>query len=132
MDEHTRVDYARYRLDKARRCIKTAELNYADNDYEGAANRSYYAVFHAIRSILALEGVDFKKHSGVIGYFREKYIKTGMFDVELSDIVGDLFEARGSSDYDDFYVISKERVEEQIRNAKHFVDVMDNYIQLKS
>lgn len=35
MDEHTRVDYTGYRLDKAKRCIKTAELSYADNDYEG-------------------------------------------------------------------------------------------------
>lgn len=40
-----------------------------------ANNRAYYSIFHAMRAILALDEVDFKKHSGVIAYFRENYIK---------------------------------------------------------
>lgn len=45
-----------------------------------------------MRSILALDSVDFSKHAGIISYFRRQYIKTGVFDVELSDIIGEAFE----------------------------------------
>lgn len=49
-------DLSTYRLEQARRCIKSARLLAQDNDYIGAANRSYYAIFHCMRSVLALEG----------------------------------------------------------------------------
>ena len=52
MDER-RIDLARYRLDKASKCIGTAKENVILNDYESAANRSYYAMFHTVRAILA-------------------------------------------------------------------------------
>ncbi|MCI9487788.1 MAG: HEPN domain-containing protein [Lachnospiraceae bacterium] len=47
-----------------------------DGDFKGAANRSHYAIFHCMRSVPALEGVDFSKHSGVSAYFCKQYIKT--------------------------------------------------------
>jgi uncharacterized protein (UPF0332 family) len=50
-----------YRLEQAERCLKSAKTLLLDLDYKGAANRAYYCVFHAIRSILALESIDFKK-----------------------------------------------------------------------
>ncbi|MBQ9503623.1 MAG: HEPN domain-containing protein [Lachnospiraceae bacterium] len=43
-------------------------------------NRSYYAIFNALRSVLALEGVDFKRHSQVIGYFNKNYIHKKIID----------------------------------------------------
>ena len=82
-------------------------------DYKTAANRSYYSVFYAMRAVLALDGFDSKKHSGIIAEFRKNYIKTGVFDSEMSEIISSLFNVRSSSDYDDFYVISKEKVSEQ-------------------
>lgn len=45
-----------------------------------------------MRSRMALDSVDFSKHAGIISYFRRQYIKTGVFDVELSDIIGEAFE----------------------------------------
>ena len=122
---------SRYRFEQARQCIESAKLLMNAGDYKGAANRSYYAIFHAMRSVLALEEVDFSKHSGVSAYFRKMYIKTGIFDVELSDIISMAFETRSDSDYDDFYVISKEEVEEQITNAEKFCEEVQGYLRLK-
>lgn len=76
-----------------------------------------YAIFHAMRSVLALEQIDFSKHSGVSAYFRKEYIKTGIFDIELSDIIKEDFDVRSDSDYDDYFVISKEEVKQQIENV---------------
>lgn len=42
------------------------------------------------------------------------------------------FEIRSNSDYDDFYVISVEEVNEQIGNAIKFCDVVEAYLVEKS
>lgn len=78
---------AQVRLDHAGQCLSSAEALLAAEDFKGAANRTYYAVFHAMRSVLALDGIDRKHHSGIITEFRRRYIKTGIFTRELSDII---------------------------------------------
>ncbi len=129
--ENEKIELSKYRIEQARQCIKSAKALVEIDDYKGAANRSYYAVFHAMRSVLALEGKDFSKHSGVSAYFRKEYIKTGIFDVELSGIISMAFEIRSNSDYDDFYVISLEEVSEQIENAIKFCDAVESYLGKK-
>lgn len=128
MDKN-RKDLAMYRLNTAKQALRFANILLQNQDYKGAANRSYYCIFHAMRSILALDGVDFSKHAGVISYFRRQYIKTGVFDVELSDIIGEAFDIRSDSDYDDYYVISKEEVKQQIYNAGLFCKIITKYIE---
>ncbi len=100
--ENELKELSKYRMQQAKQCIKSAKALVEIEDYKGAANRAYYAVFHAMRSVLALEGRDFSKHSGVSAYFRKEYIKTGIFDVELSDIISMAFVTRSNSDYDEF------------------------------
>lgn len=124
-------ELSQYRMDQAKRCIRSAKVLAEDEDYKGAANRSYYAIFHCMRGVLALEGKDFSKHSGVSAYFRKEYIKTGIFDIELSDIIKEAFDVRSDSDYDDYYLISKEEVLEQIGNAEIFYQKVNEYLEQK-
>jgi len=115
-------ELSKYRLEQAERCLKSAKTLLSDEDYKGAANRSYYCVFHCMRSVLAIESIDFKSHSAVISHFRKGYIKTKKLDVLLSDVLADLFQIRNESDYDDFYILRKNDVEEQIKNAEYFLE----------
>lgn len=124
----SQIELCKYRFEKSKECINSARILRDAGDYRGAANRAYYAIYHAIRSILALETVEFKKHSGNISYFRQNYIKTGLFDVELSDILSLAAETRNSSDYNDFFIISKEEVDVQIENAERFCDDVKRYL----
>ena len=125
----TNKELSKYRLEQAERCLKSAKTLLNDEDYKSTANRSYYCVFHCMRSLLALENLDFKRHSGVISYFREKYIKTKIFDTKLSSILDVLFQIRSSSDYDDFYIVSKEDITEQIANAEYFLSQIKTYLE---
>ena len=118
----------KYRIEKARECIKSAEALKLCGDYAFAVNRSYYAIFHSIRAVMALDGEDRKKHSGVIAYFQEHYIKSGVFDKECSYIVQTAFRMWQKSDYEDFYIISKEEVSEQIKNAKKLIAMIEEYV----
>lgn len=100
-------------------------------DCKGAANRSYYAIFHAMRAVLALDGLDFKKHSGLISEFRKGYIKPGLLNERLSDTINELFQVRTDSDYDDFYLLSHGEVEGQIRSAYDFVQEIRDYLHTR-
>lgn len=132
MDKDLCLELARYRLDKARDCIKSAQLNLENGLYTDSANRSYYAIFHSIRAVMALDGEDRKKHSGVMAYFQERYVKSGIFEREYSKIIQRAFEIRQESDYEDFYIIIKEDVVSQIEDAKCFYEKVNEYINTRA
>ena len=46
----------------------------------------------------------------------------------LSRIINELFDVRTRSDYDDFFVISKAEVEEQVKNAEVFLSAIKKYL----
>ena len=129
MLEEEQISLCRYRIEKARQCLITANDIMYNGDYASSANRSYYAILHGIRSVLALDGLDFKKHSAVIGKFRELYIKTGLFDVSFSRMIGEAFDLRSDCDYEDFYLVTKAEVEDQIKNTAQFLDAVESYIE---
>jgi len=126
--DNQKITLAKYRLQKAKETYLTALENLSNSKYLDANNRAYYSIFHAIRAVLALDGVDFKKHSGVISHFREKYIKTGLFEEKHSDIIGKASVIRNKSDYEDFYIATKDEAQEQANNAKTFYEAVADYI----
>ena len=119
------------RFDHAKECLDAAKSLLASSNYKSAANRSYYAIFHAMRAVLAFDGIDMKHHSGVISEFRKLYIKTNIFDIKLSQIISVLFDIRTESDYDDFFIISKSEVQEQIENAEYFLTEIEKFLLTK-
>lgn len=128
MPENSYISLSKLRLEIAEERLSTARFLLGSNDYKSVANRSYYAVFSAMRAVLALDKFDSKKHSGVISEFRKRYIKTGILDSELSYIIDSLVEVRQGSDYNDFYVISKDEVVSQIEKAQFFIDAVKEYL----
>ena len=74
------IDLSRYRLEKAKEDLETAEENLIGGKYRASINRSYYAVFHALRAVTALDRFDSGKHSGIIAFFNQHYVKTAVFD----------------------------------------------------
>jgi uncharacterized protein (UPF0332 family) len=49
----------------------------------------------------------------------------------MSDTITDLFDIRTDSDYDDFFIISKEEVEEQVAFAGKFVAKVKIFLENK-
>ena len=119
------------RLEHADECISAAKSLLQSENYKSAANRAYYTIFHAMRAVLAFDKIDMKHHSGIIAEFRRLYIKTGVFDVELSKIISILSDSRNDSDYDDFFIVSKEEVIEGIHYAELFLNAIKEFLQSK-
>ena len=128
MDKEISLNLSKYRLGQAHDCLCAAENNFESGFLKDALNRSYYCIFHCMRAILALDKFDSKKHSGIIAEFRKSYIKTGKFESHYSRIIGTAFKFRNSSDYEDFYIVAKEDVIQQISNAKEFMAAVTAYI----
>lgn len=121
-------ELAGYRLERAREMLSASESNLEIGQYKTSLNRSYYAVFHAMRSVNALKKFDSSKHSGVIAFFTKEYLKTEILDRDLAVIIKSSSLCREKSDYDDFYVAGREEAEEQLKNAKYFVQKIDEYV----
>ncbi len=128
MDSKT-IEFAQYRLERAKETLKTAKVIFDIKDYKSANNRAYYAIFYAIRAILALERKDFKKHKDVIAYFNQYYINTEIFPKKLGHKISLAQSIREDSDYDDQYIASKEKTQAQIETAEELIDVVEKYIE---
>lgn len=122
-------ELANYRLERAKEMLYAAEDNLRISQWKTALNRSYYAIFHAMRAVNILDGFDSSKHSGVIAYFTQNYLKTQKLDRELSKIIKEASYLREKSDYDDFYIASKAETEKQVENAKLFCDKVEQYLE---
>ena len=122
-----REDLSRYRLSLALETLDTAKMCYDNGKYRDANNRTYYAVFYAIRAVLALEGTDFKRHKDVLAYFNKEYVATGVFPRMIGRNIGILKQIREDSDYDDFYLATKSEALEQIETAENLIAMIDVY-----
>lgn len=117
-----------YRLDMAKERLESAEILLENNQFKDSIGRSYYAMFSSARALLALEGVDYSKHTGVISHFQKEYIKTGIFDKKYSKYISQAFQIRNNVDYADLYIVSQAEASEQYMRAKEFFEVVENYL----
>ena len=128
LPSETQIDLSKLRLNIAKERLEFAEKILEIGDYKTVANRSYYAIFSAMRAVLALDGFDSKKHSGIIAEFRKRYIKTNILPRDISPMIEELVEVRQGSDYDDFYFLTHAEVTEQLKNAQTFVQVIEAFL----
>ncbi len=123
-------DLANYRIEKAEESIEASRILLENSLYAESINRSYYAILHSARGLLAYDEFDSKRHSGVISFFNQNYIKPGKIERQYSIIITSAFTIRNKSDYDDFYIASKADAEEQFKNAIEFLNKIKEYIKL--
>lgn len=128
MQYEDKVSLSKVRLDTSKNCLRDSQILINSESFKASANRSYYAVFHAMRAVLVFDEFDSKKHSGIISEFRKRYIKTGILSTEISKIIDIQFSVRSHSDYDDFYVISKNESINQLHEAEKMVSEVEKYL----
>lgn len=129
--ESSLKELAGYRMERAKEMLSAAEDNLKISQYKTSLNRSYYAIFHAMRAMNILKGFDSSKHSGVIAYFNKEYIKEGIMDKELSVIIKSSSFLREKSDYDDFFIVGRKETENQLASAKVFLEAVEKYLTKK-
>ena len=102
--EQERLDLIKYRIERCLEELEVSGLLLKENHFKKSINSSYYAVFHGIRSIFAIDSIDFKKHDKCIAEFNRKYVNAGVFDKYFARKIDKLFRLRNKCDYDDFFI----------------------------
>ena len=126
-DSGTKEDLCRYRIEVAKQDLESARLLLNNSDFRGANNRAYYAIFHAISAVHALDGVSYKKHKDAIANFNKNYVKTEVFSRDLGRKISMAEEIRHASDYSDFYIATVKEAQNQIDSAAELIKVVEEF-----
>lgn len=123
-----RKELMKYRLEMAEERLHSSKVLLEAGSYKDSIGHSYYAMFTAVRALLAMEGQDFSKHAGVIAYFQKEFVKTGKVDRKYSKYISQAFQIRNNTDYADFFIVSAQDAKEQYEKAKEFLKVIVKYL----
>ncbi|MCI8318916.1 MAG: HEPN domain-containing protein [Lachnospiraceae bacterium] len=131
LDIGTKMDVVRHRFNVAREDLDTAYLTFEAGQYRAANNRAYYSIFHSICAVLAKEGIAFKRHKDTLSYFNKNYVQPEIFPRELGRKIVKAEEIRHASDYDTFYIASKEITAQQIETAAKILELARQYLLIE-
>lgn len=130
-DEGTVKDLVLYRLGTSDENIRAARIFYDAGMYKDSNNRAYYSIFHSIAAVQSMDGKTYKRHKDAIGNFNKDYVKTEIFPREIGRRIAQSQRIRQKSDYDVFYIATKEKAEEQIKTATDLLELVKKYCEFR-
>ena len=71
---------------------------------------------------------EFKRHKDTLSYFNKNYVQPEIFPRELGRKIVKAEEIRHASDYDTFYIASKDVTAQQIETAERLLKLAENYL----
>lgn len=114
-----------FRLQQAEESLAEAKcLQAGGMSSRSVINRAYYAMFYSVLALLVYEPYSSSKHSGVLGYFNQRFIRTGEIEERLGRALNRAFELRQRSDYRELADATKEQVDPLVEEARGFVDTV--------
>lgn len=116
-------------LKKAHETFEEIAILTAANKWGGAANRLYYAVFHAINALLIHDGHIVNTHKGSHAVFSLNYIRTGILPVEYGRLYSQLQTMREESDYNCVYEATEEELGERIEPARRLIEKIEELVR---
>lgn len=116
------------RLDKAKRFLREAEQMLNMELWDMAANRFYYACFHAAQALLVCYGLSAHTHAGTLGVFGMHFVKPGIIDKELGAFFSRMEQLRMKADYNCEYDVSKIDVVSMSEPAHAFITTIEELI----
>ncbi len=116
------------RVGKSKRFLQEADHMVKLELWDLAANRFYYACFHAAQALLICHGLSAHTHAGTLGVFGMNFVKTGKIDKELGAFFSRMEQLRMKADYNCEYDVSKEEVESMSESAHLFLTTIQELI----
>jgi uncharacterized protein (UPF0332 family) len=90
--------------------------------YRDAVARAYYAMFYAAKAALLTVGAGaVRKHTGVVSFFAERFVKTGKVDRRYSTILAHALNDRIAADYEAEFQADEGLARQAIADAEAFL-----------
>ena len=115
-------------LEKAQITFNDMEFCIRETKWETAANRLYYALFHAVSALLINDGHNVKSHNGILALFGQHYVRTGLFDKKDGTLLSDLVIMRDNADYNCFFEADEEKITPLVEPTKNLIEKITQYI----
>jgi len=100
IEEQTKADLIKYRLEQARETIEVVDLLLKNDKFSTAVNRIYYGMFCSILALALQNDYETSKHQQLIGWFNKEFIRTGLIEKDYGRMLRDAYENRNYGDYD--------------------------------
>jgi uncharacterized protein (UPF0332 family) len=117
-----RAANARAEIVAARDALRVAVAALGLGIRRDAMSRTYYAVFHAARALLLLEGLEPKTQGGVGRMVGEHLVRTGKLDGHSGLVLTRLQAYRQASDYSYVFEIDEADARTELAAAEAFVE----------
>ncbi|MBD3391092.1 MAG: HEPN domain-containing protein [Chitinivibrionales bacterium] len=115
-------------MNKARRALDSAAREIADDNFDFSCSRSYYAAFYCMEGLLLTKGLTYSKHSAVLSGFSEQFLKTNVFDRQLSKRITRLFRDRQLGDYGFDVPLDCAQAQQCLEDAKDIYSKTEEYL----
>jgi uncharacterized protein (UPF0332 family) len=129
INEQTKADLIKYRIEQARDTIEVVDLLIENDKLSTAVNRIYYGMFYSLLALALKFNFETSKHQQLIGWFNKEFIRTGLIEKEYGRILRDAYENRTSGDYDSFVVFDRTEVLLLFSDMKSFIEQLEIYIR---
>jgi len=128
MTNKERREYAKYRIESARKTFEAAKVLSENGFWNSAVNRLYYAVFYAVNALLVLNEIQTKSHSATKSQFSLHFVKTGRFDKKHGRLLSELFDWRQKGDYENMFDYNSDLVEPLFAPAVEMIELIEEEI----
>ena len=126
-EENRRIIVSR-EIEKANASFLQAEIMREHKQWDAAANRLYYSVFHAVNALFINDGLEAGRHKTSHSLFSLHYVKTGLLPIDYGRLYNNLQRLREKSDYNCFFDVSEQDIKEGIVLAADFIQAIEQLI----
>ena len=116
-------------LEKAMHFLAQADMIRDLKQWDMAANRYYYACFHAVQALFVHNGLAARRHSGMLNQFGLHFIKTGIIEDRLGAFLTRMEQLREKGDYNCVFSITEDELCTIIEPAHELVNVIKGLIK---
>jgi uncharacterized protein (UPF0332 family) len=116
-------DFAAAEWVRAGRALASAR-QLAASDPDSAASRVYYAAFHALTALFAIEGRSFSKHSAIRAALHRELVQTGRLPAPNARDYDFLLDLRETGDYGGLTQVTPESARMAITKGEQFLEAI--------
>lgn len=124
LEEEKRDTVVRLEIAKAFSTQEEVDFLIEKGFWNAAANRLYYAVFHAVSALLIPDGIRIKSHKGAGKMLNQHYIQTDIISPNLGKLYRRLELMREESDYNCFYNTSPDEFKKELEPARELINTI--------
>ena len=116
-------------LEKADRFLKQANTMCDMEQWDMAANRYYYACFHAVQALFIHNKLASRRHSGMLTQLGLHFIKPGIIEDRLGAFLTRMEQLREKGDYNCLIEVTKDELLTLVDPAKELIDKIKQLVK---